>query len=77
MKKKLEYKKTNTDHVFIVSALLTLHSQALLLESKGHTHCPFTTLELIDCKMDLWSLGRLGQALHLSSLHVLVLDYCR
>ncbi|XP_006078093.3 uncharacterized protein LOC102389985 isoform X1 [Bubalus bubalis] len=50
---------------------------ALLLESKGHTRCPFTTLELIDCKMDLWSLGRLGQALHLSSLHVLVLDYCR
>ncbi|XP_027400357.1 uncharacterized protein LOC113894310 [Bos indicus x Bos taurus] len=50
---------------------------ALLLESKGHTRCPFTTLELIDCKMDPWSLGRLGQALHLSSLHVLVLDYCR
>ncbi|XP_070231320.1 uncharacterized protein [Bos mutus] len=51
--------------------------KALLLESKGHTRCPFTTLELIDCKMDPWSLGRLGQALHLSSLHVLVLDYCR
>ncbi|XP_043330162.1 uncharacterized protein LOC122445252 isoform X1 [Cervus canadensis] len=50
---------------------------ALLLESKGHTPCPFTTLELIDCKMDPWSLGRLGQALHLSSLHVLVLDYCK
>ncbi|XP_019602139.2 uncharacterized protein LOC109455192 isoform X1 [Rhinolophus sinicus] len=50
---------------------------ALLLELKGHTTCPLTTLELIDCKMDLWSLGRLGQALQLSSLHSLVLDYCR
>ncbi|KAM7248631.1 hypothetical protein CapIbe_000670 [Capra ibex] len=50
---------------------------ALLLESKGHTRCPFTTLELVDCKMDPWSLGRLGQALRLSSLHVLVLDYCK
>ncbi|XP_045435179.1 uncharacterized protein LOC118715275 [Pipistrellus kuhlii] len=51
-------------------------SLALLLESKGHTPCPLTTLELIDCKMDPWSLGRLGQALQLSSLHSLVLDYC-
>ncbi|XP_014398187.1 PREDICTED: uncharacterized protein LOC102250640 isoform X2 [Myotis brandtii] len=50
---------------------------ALLLEWKGHATCPLTTLELIDCKMDLWSLGRLGQALQFSSLHSLVLDYCR
>ncbi|XP_054564126.1 uncharacterized protein LOC103299613 [Eptesicus fuscus] len=49
---------------------------ALLLELKGHTPCPLTTLELVDCKMDLWSLGRLGQALQFSSLHSLVLDYC-
>ncbi|XP_057593772.1 uncharacterized protein LOC130854956 [Hippopotamus amphibius kiboko] len=50
---------------------------ALLLESKGCTTCPFTTLELIDCKMDPWSLGRLGKALQFSSLHFLVLDYCK
>ncbi|XP_013837553.1 uncharacterized protein LOC100515582 isoform X2 [Sus scrofa] len=50
---------------------------ALLLESKGCTTCPFTTLELIDCKMDLWSLGRLGKALQSSSLQTLVLDYCK
>lgn len=54
-----------------------MHSQASLLESKGHTTCPLTALELIDCKMDLWSLGRLGQALQFSSLHSLVLDYCK
>ncbi|XP_077847668.1 uncharacterized protein LOC114676259 isoform X4 [Macaca mulatta] len=50
---------------------------ALLLESKGHTTCPFTTLEIIDCKMDLWSLERLGKALRFSSLRSLVLDYCK
>ncbi|XP_052045282.1 uncharacterized protein LOC127689649 [Apodemus sylvaticus] len=50
---------------------------ALFLEQKGHTTCPVTTLEIIDCKMDLWSLGRLGKALQFSSLHFLVLDYCR
>ncbi|XP_036049399.1 uncharacterized protein LOC118587493 isoform X2 [Onychomys torridus] len=49
---------------------------ALFLESKGHTTCPVTTLEIINCKMDLWSLGRLGKALQFSSLHLLVLDYC-
>lgn len=49
---------------------------ALLLELKGHSTCPLTTLELTDCKMDPWSLGRLGQALRFSSLHSLVLDYC-
>nr|XP_055239085.1 uncharacterized protein LOC101139279 isoform X3 [Gorilla gorilla gorilla] len=49
---------------------------ALLLELKGHTTCPFTTLEIIDCEMDLWSLERLGKALQFSSLHSLVLDYC-
>ncbi|XP_016797571.3 uncharacterized protein LOC746676 isoform X1 [Pan troglodytes] len=50
---------------------------ALLLELKGHTTCLFTTLEIIDCKMDLWSLERLGKALRFSSLHSLVLDYCK
>lgn len=50
---------------------------ALFLEQKGHTNCPLTTLEIIDCKMDLWSLGRLGKALQLSSLHFLALDYCK
>ncbi|XP_070433841.1 uncharacterized protein [Equus przewalskii] len=49
---------------------------ALLLELKGRSTCPFTTLELVDCKMDPWSLGRLGEALQFSSLHSLVLDYC-
>ncbi|KAF5914550.1 hypothetical protein HPG69_007935 [Diceros bicornis minor] len=50
---------------------------ASLLELKGRTTCPFTTLELIDCKMDLWSLERLGKALQFSSLRSLVLDYCK
>ncbi|XP_021089028.1 uncharacterized protein LOC106022000 isoform X2 [Mesocricetus auratus] len=50
---------------------------ALFLESKGQTICPITTLEIINCKMDLWSLGRLGKALQFSSLHFLVLDYCK
>ncbi|KAM6161007.1 uncharacterized protein O8D03_013470 [Erethizon dorsatum] len=48
-----------------------------LLELTGHTACPFTTLEIIDCKMDLWSLGRLGKALQFSGLRSLILDYCR
>ncbi|XP_012502864.1 PREDICTED: uncharacterized protein LOC105812859 [Propithecus coquereli] len=50
---------------------------ALFLEPKGRNTCPFTTLEIIDCKMDLWSLGRLGKGLQFSSLHSLVLDYCK
>nr|XP_042137388.1 uncharacterized protein LOC107401031 isoform X2 [Peromyscus maniculatus bairdii] len=50
---------------------------ALFLESKGHTTCPVTTLEIINCKMDLWSLGRLGKALQFSGLQLLVLDYCK
>ncbi|XP_048190864.1 uncharacterized protein LOC125342621 [Perognathus longimembris pacificus] len=50
---------------------------ALLLESKGRTACPLTTLEMVDCKMDPWSLDRLGKALQLSSLRSLVLDYCK
>ncbi|XP_041589643.1 uncharacterized protein LOC121478607 isoform X1 [Vulpes lagopus] len=49
---------------------------ASLLELKGRA-CPFTSLELIDCRMDLWSLRRLGRALLGSCLHSLVLDYCR
>ncbi|XP_072814524.1 ribonuclease inhibitor isoform X1 [Vicugna pacos] len=49
---------------------------ASLLESKGHT-CPFTTLKLMDCRMDAWSLGRLGTALQFSTLRSLVLDYCK
>ncbi|XP_032265089.1 uncharacterized protein LOC116635280 [Phoca vitulina] len=50
---------------------------ASLLEWKGRAACPFTSLELIDCRMDLWSLGRLGRALPCSCLRSLVLDYCR
>ncbi|XP_016065327.1 PREDICTED: uncharacterized protein LOC107534678 [Miniopterus natalensis] len=50
---------------------------ASLLELKGRTACPLATLELIDCRMDPWALGRLGQALQCSRLHSLVLDYCR
>ncbi|XP_045395315.1 uncharacterized protein LOC123630070 [Lemur catta] len=50
---------------------------ASFLELKGCTTCPFTTLEIVDCKMDLWSVGRLGKALQFSSLHSLVLDYCK
>nr|XP_020141608.1 uncharacterized protein LOC105870043 isoform X3 [Microcebus murinus] len=50
---------------------------ALFLELKGRTTCPFTTLEVIACKMDLWSLGRLGKALQFSGLHSLVLDHCK
>lgn len=49
---------------------------ALFLESK-HTICPVTTLEIINCKMDLWSLGRLGKALQFSNLYFLALDYCK
>ncbi|KAL1782656.1 hypothetical protein HispidOSU_029510 [Sigmodon hispidus] len=50
---------------------------ALFLESKGHTICPVTTLEIMNCEMDLWSLGRLGKALQFSSLLSLVLDYSK
>ncbi|XP_004397370.1 PREDICTED: uncharacterized protein LOC101374865 [Odobenus rosmarus divergens] len=50
---------------------------ASLLELKGRAACPFTSLELIDCRMDLWALGRLGRALPCSCLRSLVLDYCR
>ncbi|XP_008706021.1 uncharacterized protein LOC103678451 isoform X1 [Ursus maritimus] len=50
---------------------------ASLLELRGCAACPFTSLELIDCRMDLWSLGRLGRALPCSCLRSLVLDYCR
>uniref|UniRef100_A0A8C2YL52 Uncharacterized LOC102017899 n=1 Tax=Chinchilla lanigera TaxID=34839 RepID=A0A8C2YL52_CHILA len=51
--------------------------RSCLLELTGRTPCPFTTLEIIDCQMDQWSLGRLGKALQFSGLHFLVLDYCR
>ncbi|XP_004834418.1 uncharacterized protein LOC101726050 isoform X2 [Heterocephalus glaber] len=47
-----------------------------LLELTGCTTCPFTTLEIIACKMDPWSLGRLGKALQFSRLLFLILDYC-
>uniref|UniRef100_A0A8C5P5C6 Predicted gene 28729 n=1 Tax=Jaculus jaculus TaxID=51337 RepID=A0A8C5P5C6_JACJA len=50
---------------------------ASLLELRGKLTCPFATVEIIDCKMDLWSLGRLGKALQFSSLRSLVLDYCK
>nr|XP_044992284.1 uncharacterized protein LOC123455519 [Jaculus jaculus] len=50
---------------------------ASLLELRGKLTCPFATVEIVDCKMDLWSLGRLGKALQFSSLRSLVLDYCK
>ncbi|XP_032708265.1 uncharacterized protein LOC116864621 isoform X2 [Lontra canadensis] len=50
---------------------------ASLLELKGSAACPFTSLELTDCRMDLWSLQRLGRALPRSHLRSLVLDYSR
>ncbi|XP_060053468.1 uncharacterized protein LOC132540358 isoform X2 [Erinaceus europaeus] len=49
--------------------------KALLLESRGRPRCSLSTLELIDCRMDSWSLGRLGLALQFSGLRSLVLDY--
>ncbi|XP_073755355.1 uncharacterized protein [Callorhinus ursinus] len=50
---------------------------ASLLELKGRAACPFTSLELIDCRMDLWALGRLGRAPPCSCPRSLILDYCR
>ncbi|XP_045857287.1 uncharacterized protein LOC123939609 isoform X3 [Meles meles] len=50
---------------------------ASLLELKGSAACPFTSLELTDCRMDLWSLRRLGRALPCSHLRSLILDYSR
>ncbi|XP_047582529.1 uncharacterized protein LOC125098101 isoform X3 [Lutra lutra] len=50
---------------------------ASLLELKGSAACPFTSLELTDCRMDLWSLQRLGRALPCSHLRSLILDYSR
>ncbi|XP_044107438.1 uncharacterized protein LOC122908554 [Neovison vison] len=50
---------------------------ASLLELKGSAACPFTSLELTDCRMDLWSLRRLGRALPRSHLRSLILDYSR
>ncbi|KAJ8368133.1 hypothetical protein SKAU_G00081610 [Synaphobranchus kaupii] len=47
----------------------------LLLEKRGLTVYPFRQLELLDCTLDLWSLGRLGRAVTLSSLTSLCLDY--
>ncbi|XP_022365871.1 uncharacterized protein LOC111151928 isoform X2 [Enhydra lutris kenyoni] len=50
---------------------------ASLLELKGSATSPFTSLELTDCRMDLWSLQRLGRALPCSHLRSLILDYSR
>ncbi|KAJ8410638.1 hypothetical protein AAFF_G00185950 [Aldrovandia affinis] len=47
----------------------------LLLEKRGRTEYPFRRLELLDCRLDAWSLGRLGRAVALSSLTSLCLDY--
>ncbi|KAJ8256880.1 hypothetical protein COCON_G00190320 [Conger conger] len=47
----------------------------LLLEKRGRTVYPFRKLELLDCRLDVWSLGRLGRAGKLSFLTSLCLDY--
>ncbi|XP_064159034.1 uncharacterized protein LOC135236522 isoform X1 [Anguilla rostrata] len=47
----------------------------LLLEKRGRTEYPFRQLGLLDCRLDVWSLGRLGRAVALSSLTSLCLDY--
>ncbi|XP_041919682.1 uncharacterized protein LOC121683888 isoform X2 [Alosa sapidissima] len=50
-------------------------TKCLLLEHKGRTVYPLTTLELLDCRLDHWALTRLGRAVALSSITTLSLDY--
>ncbi|XP_074047284.1 uncharacterized protein LOC141490850 [Macrotis lagotis] len=50
-------------------------SLAKLLELRGHTTYPFSTLEIVNSQMDLWSLERLGKTLLSSNLLSIVLDY--
>ncbi|XP_053316544.1 uncharacterized protein LOC128484240 [Spea bombifrons] len=50
-------------------------SLAILLELSGRTSYPFCKLEAIDCRMDAWSVERLGKAIRLSQLTSICLDY--
>ncbi|XP_068960510.1 uncharacterized protein [Petaurus breviceps papuanus] len=50
-------------------------SLAILLELRERTMYPFSTLEIINSQMDLWSVERLGKSLLSSNLLSIVLDY--
>ncbi|XP_056664463.1 uncharacterized protein LINC02618 [Monodelphis domestica] len=50
-------------------------SLAILLELRGRTMYPFSTLEIINSQMDLWSIERLGKCLLSSNLLSIILDY--
>ncbi|XP_023356546.1 uncharacterized protein LOC111720084 [Sarcophilus harrisii] len=50
-------------------------SLAILLELQGRTMYPFSTLEIINSQMDLWSLERLGKSFLSSNLLSIILDY--
>ncbi|XP_036611595.1 uncharacterized protein LOC118847096 [Trichosurus vulpecula] len=50
-------------------------SLAMLLELRGRTMYPFSTLEIINSRMDLWSVERLSKSLLSSNLLSIVLDY--
>ncbi|KAG8445508.1 hypothetical protein GDO86_010320 [Hymenochirus boettgeri] len=48
---------------------------AILLELSGRTSYPFSRLDVIDCRVDTWSVDRLGKAIRYSQLTSLSLDY--
>ncbi|KAM8953207.1 uncharacterized protein RCH25_044009 [Pelodytes ibericus] len=48
---------------------------AILLELTGRTSYPFCKLEAIDCRVDVWSVERLGKAVKYSQLTSINLDY--
>ncbi|XP_072474228.1 uncharacterized protein [Notamacropus eugenii] len=50
-------------------------SLAILLELRGRTVYPFSTLEIVNSQMDLWSVERLSKSLLSSNLLSIVLDY--
>ncbi|XP_012826820.1 uncharacterized protein LOC100488775 isoform X1 [Xenopus tropicalis] len=50
-------------------------SLAILLELSGRTSYPFSRLDLINCRIDTWSMERLGRAIRCSQLTSLSLDY--
>ncbi|XP_044525388.1 uncharacterized protein LOC123241954 [Gracilinanus agilis] len=53
----------------------SVRNQAILLELRGRTMYPFSTLEIINSQMDLWSIERLGKCLLSSNLLSIILDY--
>lgn len=65
------------EHILKIKVIIYLLPQCLLLESKGRTVYPLTTLELLDCRLDHWALARLGTAVALSSITTLSLDYAQ